>query len=400
VDASIFLFTLLGIACGTCTGLVPGIHVNTAAPLATHLACIFGATSICAASFLCTMSLTHTFIDFIPATFLGVPDSETALSLLPAHRMVKEGRGLEAIWISGVSSLGAACLVAAALPLSIRLLPGMMPLLTRSTPYVLVFFLLLMVAADTDARHVLCSCAVVAVAGAFGMATLGAPQFSGDVLFPVFSGFFGISTLLLSIGESTALPPQSRPGYAVTGTMAKSCVAGTLAGIVVATMPGIGASQATILSSKLRSSGGGSTSFIASCCATNTSNAMYALVMLYLFKKARNGALVHVRDIMGDLTQDEYLLLMASMCVAGAVSFLVLLSLSSCAIRLLSGISYFRISIAGIAIQAGAIVALEGVAGLFLAALATVIGLLPPSLGISRTTLMAYLLVPVLGYYT
>ena len=39
------------------------------------------------------MSIAHTFLDFIPSTFLGAPECETALSVLPAQGMLLEGSG-------------------------------------------------------------------------------------------------------------------------------------------------------------------------------------------------------------------------------------------------------------------------------------------------------------------
>ena len=43
------------------------------------------------------MSITHTFLDSIPSIYLGVPDPDMALSILPAHRMLLEGNGFLAL---------------------------------------------------------------------------------------------------------------------------------------------------------------------------------------------------------------------------------------------------------------------------------------------------------------
>ena len=31
--------------------------------------------------------VTHTFIDFVPGAFLGIPDADTSLAVLPAHSL-------------------------------------------------------------------------------------------------------------------------------------------------------------------------------------------------------------------------------------------------------------------------------------------------------------------------
>ena len=50
------------------------------------------------------MGITHTFLDFIPSIFLGVPEAETALSILPGHKMVLKGYAFEAIKFTTIGS--------------------------------------------------------------------------------------------------------------------------------------------------------------------------------------------------------------------------------------------------------------------------------------------------------
>ena len=91
--------TALGIVLGAASGLAPGIHANTlaAALLAfgAGIAALLGEGAIAAAMF--AALITHSFLDNIPATFLGVPEAETALAVLPAHALCLEGRGEEAV---------------------------------------------------------------------------------------------------------------------------------------------------------------------------------------------------------------------------------------------------------------------------------------------------------------
>ena len=47
--------------------------------------------------FIAALAITHTFVDFIPSIFLGCPDTDTELSVLPGHEMLKKGEGYEAI---------------------------------------------------------------------------------------------------------------------------------------------------------------------------------------------------------------------------------------------------------------------------------------------------------------
>ena len=135
---AIIIFTLLGSLAGIITGLVPGIHVNTVAYviLASQSLIIsmavwaFGWASPSSLELLIIVSclvignvITHTFLDFIPSVFLGAPDSDTALSLLPGHRMMLAGRGYEAVKYSVIGSLGAV-FGALALLIPMRLIIG------------------------------------------------------------------------------------------------------------------------------------------------------------------------------------------------------------------------------------------------------------------------------------
>ncbi|MEE8198136.1 MAG: tripartite tricarboxylate transporter permease [Thermoplasmata archaeon] len=134
----IVLFALLGTAAGVATGLTPGLHVNTVAALVlafqTPLLLLAGALfawaspspedlTLLAGALVVGNVIAHTFLDFIPAIFLGAPEAETALSMLPGHRMLLRGRGLEAVHLSAWGSLTAAVL-AIGLILPFRLIMG------------------------------------------------------------------------------------------------------------------------------------------------------------------------------------------------------------------------------------------------------------------------------------
>jgi len=91
------LLALTGCLLGVVTGLTPGLHVNTVCLLGLGFYASAGLDPIEFSVAMIAMAITHTFLDFIPAIFLGVPEESTALSVLPAHRLVLAGKGLEAV---------------------------------------------------------------------------------------------------------------------------------------------------------------------------------------------------------------------------------------------------------------------------------------------------------------
>ena len=97
-------FCILGVITGIATGLLPGLHVNNIALILLSLS----GTIVTSFSFLfdygiseqfilvlisiyiISTSISHTFHDVIPSTFLGAPDPDTALQVLPAHSLLVE----------------------------------------------------------------------------------------------------------------------------------------------------------------------------------------------------------------------------------------------------------------------------------------------------------------------
>ena len=84
----VLTLTLVGCLLGTITGLTPGLHVNTVCLIGLSLYPLLGLSVVDFGVIMISMAVTQTFIDFIPAIFIGVPEEGTALSVLPAHRLL------------------------------------------------------------------------------------------------------------------------------------------------------------------------------------------------------------------------------------------------------------------------------------------------------------------------
>src|SRR5262245_38030147 len=115
VEVSLLATALAGALAGAClgmlAGLVPGLHVNNVAQGAVAgrglfmigMGWVAGTASgdpevaYPACAFLVGAALGHSFTDEIPAVFLGAPNPETALSVLPGHRLLMAGHGTAAV---------------------------------------------------------------------------------------------------------------------------------------------------------------------------------------------------------------------------------------------------------------------------------------------------------------
>ena len=127
----------LGALLGTLTGLIPGLHVNNVgivlvvfhAPLATAVAGLAGvpasdpAIPIALACLVMATAVAHAFAAFIPSIFLGAAEEDTALTVLPGHRLLAQGKGLEAVDLAATGALWGVLLALPLIP-PLRLLMG------------------------------------------------------------------------------------------------------------------------------------------------------------------------------------------------------------------------------------------------------------------------------------
>jgi putative membrane protein len=237
-----------GMVCGTISGITPGIHANMIAAFLLGFSPIIlpylGPEGM--AAILIATLITHSFLEIIPATFLGVPDDGTALSVLPAHSLTMDGKGEEAVRISALGCLWG---VIFAIPLALGAL-WFIPLL--QTPIdILTGSLLILIMGIVIVRSESTGwlCALFLVSGLLGMFafrfdylswnTLGA----GNILMPLLTGLFGLPFLLTA--SEGRIPRQHYSGMEIsTHTIIRSTLPGTFAGLVVGWLPGLSTASA------------------------------------------------------------------------------------------------------------------------------------------------------------
>ena len=98
------VMSIIGSVIGTVSGLLPGIHVNTlsAMMLASYPVLEgllgdmvpYGSSGIAVSSCILSASIVHSFVDYVPSVFIGVPDPDDVVSMLPGHRLMNEGLGM------------------------------------------------------------------------------------------------------------------------------------------------------------------------------------------------------------------------------------------------------------------------------------------------------------------
>ena len=394
------LFILAGIGFGTFTGLVPGIHVNLICILLLGISSTFmGLNPYYLVALIISMSVTHTILDFIPSILLGCPEDSTALSVLPGHKMLLKGKGLEAIYLTIVGGIGVILFFVLMIPILIKIIPIFYETVKNYIHYILIAIVLCLILTEKGYRKLL-GLFVFLISGLLGLIAFNIPGISSTLLFfPLFTGLFGISTLLISINSETKLPKQDNEIQEVkTSLVINGIVKAFFSGLLVGTLPGVGAAQATVLSQQITRKTD-MKEFLVSIGGINTATAIFSLVALYTIGKPRSGAAVAVKKLVENFGINELILVVAAGLIATGIASLLALFLSKRFLNVMEKISYKKLSLSIIIVLIGLTIFLTGWIGILILFVSTMIGLLAPLLNVKRSFAMGVLMLPIILFY-
>lgn len=390
--------TLLGACAAGCflgvvTGLTPGIHVNTLLPFIV----LYPVSGNVGAALIFSLAVTHTFLDFIPSTILGVPDGDTALSVLPAHQLLLAGRGYEAVKLTVVGSLGAFIFSCILVVPMVYMIPFLYRVLYPYMGYILIVLVLFIIFSEKSLKKIGCASTIFLISGFYGYTVLSSPLVCEDlVLFPVFCGLFGLSTLGISLKRQSNVPlqPVDSRIHLKQGELLLNVVKGGLAGILVSLFPGIGPAHATAVISVQSSP----RQFLVAVSGVNTANAVYALVGLYTVGKARSGAVIAIERIVHVDAETMVVLLSCGLTAAGIASVTALVTARRI-LKVLPKVNYRKLVICTCCVLILITWVITGSAGVLVMAVGFCIGILPLLMGVRRSHCMGTLLLPILVYY-
>ncbi len=409
----IFAMSIVGSTLGAFTGLVPGIHVNTlAAVMLASYTSLFSAISafaepeavpVLVSSCILSASVVHSFMDFIPSVFIGAPDADEALTMLPGHRLLMEGRGMVAVRAAAAgSAVGALSAVALSIPVQYVMLNGAAEIMDKVTVYVVIFVAAVIIFSAEGLKGRFLALALFMVSGVLGIAcgTGDIPSKglfeNGTLLFPLLSGLFGIPALLSAVGNS-GLPEQFDAETDPVGPLPG--LKGVLTGSVAGWFPGITATAGAALSASVHREDRPE-SFISLVASIGTVTSVFSLVTLSVTGSGRSGTSAVIKEIIGDglkgFCSEFFILLLLTVCIAATVGYALMIFSG----RIMSGIAG-RIdprTMSGGALIAvtSLVVLMTGVGGFAVLAVAALIGLVPQQSGVSRIPLAGCLLLPVI----
>lgn len=395
----LLLFMLFGCLLGIFTGLTPGIHVNTAAAILLALGAALDPYYLAVA--IIAMAISHTFWDFVPSIILGAPEPSTALSVLPGHKLLLEGRGLEAIYLTIIGGVGVIALGLLLFPLMVLAIPLLYQNIQNYINLILVAIALVMLLSEQGMKKKAYAVFVFMLSGILGVITLDSSILPEDLLLlPLFTGMFGLSSLLLSLNRKTKIPKQNMKIPNVGRRLAFSgIIKGFFSGALVGTLPAVGAAQATVLSQQITRKHD-EEEFLVSVGAINTIVALFSLVSLYTISKARSGAAVAVQSLLPEFGMNELVLLLAVALLSSGISAILMLKSVKHIVFAFQKINYSKVTIAVIGFVIFITLLMTGLTGLLILALSTAIGLLAPLFGVKRSLNMGVLMLPLIIFYT
>jgi len=394
----LLLAILTGILAGTVTGIIPGIHVNLISVILISISpLLLNHTSPYAlALFIIAMSITHTFLDIIPSIFLGAPNEDTALAVLPGHKLVLEGKGYEAIRLATIGSLLSLLFGIMVFPALIFIVPRIYTYIQPVIGYLLVFVVLFLLLRESTPYK---AGLIFLISGILGYTVLQFPNLHNP-LFPLLSGIFGISILINSLFEEAALPTQYITDQIHLGraTTLKSIGAASLSGWLTSMFPGIGPAHAAIISKTFFPSMD-SLAYIVVIGGINTVNFLFSLVTFYTINKARNGAVIAIQELTNTIPLSFLLIIVAAVLLIAGLATLLTLTIAKCFAFIMNKINYQLLCITIIISILFLTIYLSNLIGLFILIISTALGLFTHVLNVKKSHAMGCLLLPVIIFF-
>ncbi|MCE5213681.1 MAG: tripartite tricarboxylate transporter permease [Methanobacterium sp.] len=403
---------IIGVLCGVVTGLIPGIHVNTvgAFVFASSTTILAFLSPEFLAVFLMSMSISHALLEFIPSMFLGVPEEGTVMSVLPGHHLLLQGRGKEAIRLVALGGFGAILVTIIFFPLFALILPALYGFLK---PFIWILLILVVIymfiRLNRDLQSIAWSVVIFLFSGIMGWVMLNSPVSSGVSLLCMFTGLFGVSTLIFSLSQSSLIPAQNQDhSLHINSNILRGIFAGGIAGSILGFLPGMGPAQGSLLAQEI--SGGGDKGdnkdgFLVAMSGVNVSDALFSLIAIFLIGNPRSGIAVYIDKIV-ELFDFEHLILYIFVSITAiSLSLILCLKLGDLMSEYIQKLNYNRLSWLVIGFMSFLVLLftlMEHANILFILIVyvtSIALGLLPHYLGLNKSNLMGVLIVPAIVIY-
>ena len=391
----ILLALLIGIIFGVVAGLLPGLHPNNTIPIILGLSFIFG--PLPTAIILVSSGVINSFINFIPSILLGAPEESTILGVLPGHKLLLEGRGFEAIKLCVVGSLGGILFAILTLPVFVFLIPNLYELIRPHVHWLLIAVIGYLIL-EEKGKNKLYALGVFAISGILGLIVLN--NFGDFALFPLLTGLFGMPMILMSIFQKTKIPDKfTFDEEKIERKNLFSCIGvGSLAGIIAGLLPGLGATQSTILTQQVFKKGRNGREFLISIGAITTCDIVYSILALWLIHNPRSGIAIGVSKLL-EVGFNETLFFVVIILISAAIATITTLKMTKISLNFLKKVDYQKLCLYTSIFLLVLTVIFSGLIGVLILIVSIAVGLIPNYINIRRTYGMGCLILPTILFF-
>lgn len=392
------LALILGILVGTIAGLLPGVHVNLISVFLLSILNFFlnFTEPIVLAIFIVAMTISDTFVSFIPSIFLGAPDEDTVLSVLPGHEMLNKGKGYEAVIYTLYGSILGIIIILLFTPIFIFILPYAYPYIKTVMFFILLFASIYLISREKSLNTLI----IFMLAGFLGLATLNLN--TKESLLPLLTGLFGASSLITSIIKKKKLPEQIiSPIKNIKITkkdVASLGIAAILSAPLCSFMPALGSGQAAVIGTDVTEEKDRK-KFLVLLGSINTIVAGLAFVALYSIHVTRTGTSVALSKILGNFSFHNLLIILTAIIISGIAAAFLTIFLAKFFAKNISKLNYQSLSIFILLFISAVVIIFSGFLGFLIFIIATFTGLTCILTGVRRTNLMASLMLPAILLY-
>ncbi len=383
------LLLILGILAGTITGLTPGIHINLVSGLLLA-APTTGLNPVYLVTFIVAMSITHTFLDFIPSVFLGCPDTDTELSILPGHSFLKDKRGYEAVHLSNIGSILAIVILLVIFIPAIFLMKNFNSVITGLIPYLLIVVSFIIIFTEKNKLKALFA---FLLTGFLGYA-LSAFQFNQPLL-PLLTGLFGASNIIISIKSKTEIPPQEITKTKVE--LKRPIVGAAISAPFCSFLPGVGSGQAAVIGNTFIKND--QRQFLVLLGIVNTLVMGFSFISLYALGKTRTGTADALKQLVGSMNLNYLVLILIITILTGFVAFQWSETLAKFFAVRFKRLNYRLLSYSTLVILVIIVLLVSGIVGILILIISTLTGIYCIKLGVKRTNMMGSLIIPTILFY-
>jgi putative membrane protein len=415
------LVALVGAVAASLLACIPALHIYNVAGLLLLLGA--GASRWMDAESLSALMIGlvtgYAIVNALPGVFLAVPDESVLFIMLPGQKYLLQGRGMEAVLLTGAGGLGGILLLALLTPVSSQVAPAARALLQPHLHWILAAATLFLLLSEWPKgagrartplgrlaegwRSLGAGLLTFLLSGLLGMVLM----FRGPLpaarayqnLAPAFIGLFAVPQLCLNI-LSRASVPRQHATHSVGATaplILRGTLAGAAGGLFAAFFPAVTGGVGGMLAGHATAQRDDRLFLI----SQGASKAVYYVGGLLLFfvpglHLTRGGMAWMLSSVYYPFAPAHYVRAMAAALLSAAAAFFLLLALGNVAARVIPRLNYQRLSAATLVLLAGLVLIVTGPGGLLVAAVGTGIGFLPVLWGSRRMNCLGLVLLPVM----